>query len=403
MDIIPKAAVILMERLSKDYTVSSWRIQGSPNMTISFKLESTAAAAIAGGAGPSQVQSKFYRSKPPSSVARDMQRQASWLESRHYNDEAEMRDSGRADEQCDIDNYDNDSGLYVSHTTYENGTVGRDTNNMYNSTPIVTNTSNAFASGFLANDSPNMSNATNAEDITPSVCSVNKEQTQRYLMFPHIPEEHEVADKCIETDPSHNAHSSISTQCSGPAVTKAKTQTPIVDVMNGYSQTTGNTDCARTKKHKRTQTQRQPYGEVYIQTKVGMTSNACQTTQAVYNDVSIMTDSPFMSTTASITESCRVSSRHIQTYVYHKNEATQYKLPTVHELANNMPTTRDSTKENTLPPVDSTSMSDTTRTDDSKQATLTPEQYVVLCKRMDELTAKWTSPPTSFTLGTDKT
>ena len=42
VDIIPKAAVKLLQSLSQEYTISSWRIQGSPNLALSFKLASTA-------------------------------------------------------------------------------------------------------------------------------------------------------------------------------------------------------------------------------------------------------------------------------------------------------------------------------------------------------------------------
>ena len=71
---IPITAVTLLETLSKDYAINSWRIQSNPTLTLSFRFQYTAddSAAIA---GHSQVPDKYYRAKAPSTRQRDILRQ----------------------------------------------------------------------------------------------------------------------------------------------------------------------------------------------------------------------------------------------------------------------------------------------------------------------------------------
>ena len=76
MDMIPKTAVNLLQSLSMDYYIHSWRIQSNPNLTLSFRLEK--GADDMSTIGHSSMPDKYYRAKAPSTRNRDMVRMQTW-------------------------------------------------------------------------------------------------------------------------------------------------------------------------------------------------------------------------------------------------------------------------------------------------------------------------------------
>ena len=320
MDMLPKTAVNLMEQLSQDYVVSSWRIQGITNLTLSFKLTSTAddiGATLPGYSMHSEVGDRYYRSKPPSSRNRDMARQTRWLGRKYtdkysgYGDQTETFDSGAASAftiSSDISNIESAKVYQQSHICSSTPSSGTYSGNKLHSNDRPIQYNQSCSNG--ASDHGSLQN----QSDSPMHVTFNKQT----MVDSAVSTEHYVSNVSSQTSvPLQNSE----TQTGNIIPSSAETQTD----KNTYQQLDGQD---MQHKNKRTQTQRQPYGTAYIQTMNKTDSCDTQTPTTQFSSVSCSTEAPLVKDQSILTETCVTISRHVETFVNCKSRGTQYKCQT---------------------------------------------------------------------------
>ena len=274
MDILPNRLTTLLDTIMKDHTISSWRIQENTGLFLSIKFSSH-------DMSTGHIE-KYYKSKPPSAIHRDTERQ-----------KARFGNNGIVNE--------------VTNTNL--GYQDRlDTQSPKFSTPnphnIQSTTEPYLDSGYSMSyiEDRRLSQQHNAEDV---------DLGERHNVNPtsgHEAPQVTVACQCVHDDHVLQTQKSTSVQ------------TDCTVVQHDYTQTV-----PKVTKFKRIQVTPEYYSED-TQTKYIKTYDSqSQTTNLAVNK-SCEAKCINMVDSVDQTDSCIMVNRHIQTFYKGKSKSTQYKV-----------------------------------------------------------------------------
>ena len=296
---LPKDAVQLMNTLSMNHRVSSWRIQGIPNLTISFRLVNTADDTAAIAQSHSLVEDKHYRAKPVSCIKRDRDRQNQWYSQNHSVSDIKENQYSVDNDVVETISDVNDSGLHTM-------SYGEKSWNMCNesSTPLPTLKS-YDAPQRHARDSlcdTNMSSKSNCKKANNQCTNIVSSLAD--------------ASTCKERN-------IINTNLSDMSVQAGNGNIPYTSYIECGIQT-DKKHCIE-HKNKRIQTQRQRFGTAYVQTTKNTRQVESQTSHKSLTHSSCMTEPSDMQDKGMETATCLMESKHIQTISQCTTRGTQYK------------------------------------------------------------------------------
>ena len=285
MDILPTGLCDLLRRIEMDNTISSWRIQGGYDLVLTVRFQSKVNTSMATPRhAPINTMDTFYRSKPPSSRVRDINRQQAYFDQK--NTFSTKSDSGF-----------HDKGLFNGANYVETSPTTD-----YSSIPI--NTPSEMSSG--VDDKHNVPSFSINTDEVAHIAATQGDhngphvgaQPLKYHTIPSMTStpQHTTCI-AIQTDTvTLNEHSAQTSKSGIPSMKNRRIQTAHVD-----------------QEHAGIQTLKVRQRHELSQTDVS-TRNVQSNTEVVGQiDSSIATDT------------CETTERHMQTFLSTKCKSTQYK------------------------------------------------------------------------------
>ena len=281
MDILPTGLCDLLRRIEMDNTISSWRIQGGYDLVLTVRFQSKVDTSMAEPRHATiNNMDTFYRSKPPSSRIRDVNRQNNFFA--QQNSFTGISDSGFAstpmNKEKNITPMSKQNGEYV---TVQNA---------------------VFSSGVEKHNVPAASVDTNG-----------------------------AADIAISGNLNHNdlemggQPHTTSRMLLSPTPETTATQTDSVNHEEQYVQTMESDIMVKSKKNRKVQTV--PAEQDHMSTQTIKVKHKHEPSQTAFltRNVLCNTEPVEQIDSAICTESCKTQNRHIQTFLQSKCKGTQYK------------------------------------------------------------------------------